>query len=95
MCTSATLFCAGVVTTATFTLMMRLSQCAPAHCQGMHFTTLATFEVLGKLIFASVAGGLIDALGLEAMFSVFGVLGTLCLPALYILIPAESDSKRL
>jgi hypothetical protein len=55
-CTCCTLFCAGAITTATFTLMMHLSQRAPLGAQGTHYTMLATFEVLGKLLFASVAG---------------------------------------
>ena len=81
MCTSLTLFCAGVITTATFTLMMRLSQReAPPDIQGTHYTTLATFEVLGKLAFASVAGGFIDFFGLDIMYIVFVALAVLCVP---------------
>lgn len=84
-CTSLTLYSAGVITTATFTLMMRLSQRAPERVKGTHYTTLATFEVLGKLAFASVAGGLIDHFGLEIMFVVFVTMAVLCVPlAVYI-----------
>lgn len=84
-CTSATLFCAGVVTTSTFTVMMRLSQRAPEDLKGTHYTTLATFEVLGKLAFASLAGALIDAFGLEVMFMAFVLLGALCVPLVAVM----------
>lgn len=93
--TSLTLFCAGVITTATFTLMMRLSQReAPKDLQGTHYTTLATFEVLGKLAFASVAGGFIDYFGLDAMYVVFVVLALLCIPfAYYMPENVRNDNK--
>lgn len=90
-CISATLFAAGVITTATFTLMMRLSQRAPESVKGTHYTTLATFEVLGKLAFASVAGGVIDHFGLEHTFVGFVVLAALCVP-LALNIPEEGWS---
>jgi hypothetical protein len=44
------LFESGAITTATFTLMMRLSQTAPSALQGTHYTVLATCEVFGKLV---------------------------------------------
>ena len=40
----------GAITTATFTVMMRLSQTAPSTLQGTHYTVLATCEVFGKLV---------------------------------------------
>jgi MFS family permease len=77
--TSLTLFSAGVITTATFTIMMRLSQKeAPAALAGSHYTTLATFEILGKLAFAGVAGGLMDLFGMEAMYVAFVALAAVC-----------------
>ncbi|TRY77902.1 hypothetical protein TCAL_08117 [Tigriopus californicus] len=79
-CTTITLFCAGVITTATFTVMMRLSQTAPDPLKGTHFTTLATCEVGGKLLFASLSGGLIDALGLYPVFMSFVMLALGCVP---------------
>ena len=74
------LFCAGVITTAVFTLMMRLSQAAPEASKGTHYTTLATFEVLGKLAFAAISGYLIDTFGLEALYLLFVVFAFLTVP---------------
>ena len=82
LCTSFTLFTAGVITTATFTIMMRSSQRAPKQLQGTHFTTLATFEVLGKLAYASVAGAMIDAFGIQVIFASFIFLALACIPLL-------------
>ena len=50
--TSATLFSAGVVTTATFTVMMSVSKSAgtAGDLAGTHYTVLATAEILGKLV---------------------------------------------
>ena len=56
--TSATLFSAGVVTTATFTVMMSVSKSAAValpesalgDLAGTHYTVLATAEILGKLV---------------------------------------------
>ena len=50
--TSATLFSAGVVTTATFTVMMSVSKSAgmAGDFAGTHYTVLATAEILGKLV---------------------------------------------
>ena len=58
------LFQAGTITTATFSLMMSLSQkSCHSSIQGTHYSTLATCEVLGKLLFAAVAGRLLDTWG--------------------------------
>ena len=57
--TSATLFSAGVITTATFTVMMSVSKSAGTAAPvdslvgdlaGTHYTVLATSEILGKLV---------------------------------------------
>ena len=58
--TSATLFSAGVITTATFTVMMSVSKSAGTAAladisvvgdlAGTHYTVLATAEILGKLV---------------------------------------------
>lgn len=91
-CTTITLFCAGVITTATFTVMMRLSQSAPETLKGTHFTTLATCEVGGKLLFASISGGLIDWIGLDPVFLSFVVLALSCVPLACYLPPKNSKN---
>ena len=74
------MFCAGTLTSAVFTLMMRLSQTAPETLKGTHYTTLATFEVLGKLTFAAISGYLIDNLGLQTVYLLFVVFGFVTVP---------------
>jgi len=76
-------FCAGALTTAAFTAMMNLSQEAPTSLRSTHYSLLATVEVLGKLSFATVAGLLIDSLGLVSIFSLFTVLALSTLPILH------------
>jgi len=71
---------AGGITTATFTMMMQLSQKAGMQIQGTHYSLLATSEVLGKLIFAAVAGWLSDLVGLQIMFVSFTVLACIVFP---------------
>lgn len=104
--TSATLFSAGVVTTATFTVMMTVSKSAAAPAlpdsaagdlAGTHYTVLATAEILGKLAFAGAAGALTDYLGLEAMYAAFVILAAVCAPlALKTLpVPLKTEQKRL
>ena len=68
--------CAGAITTPTFTLMMSLSQKAPDRIRGTHFSFLATSEILGKLMFATVTGWLIDFMGLPAMYVLFTMLAS-------------------
>ena len=75
-------FCAGLITTATFTTMMTLSQSAETNIQTSHYSLLATMEVMGKLMFASVAGALIDTVGLDKVFILFVILAILTLPLL-------------
>lgn len=75
LCTTLTLFTAGVITTAAFVLMMRLSQTASISIQGTHYTTLATLEVSGKLVFAWVSGVLVDTYGISNTFLLFFGLG--------------------
>lgn len=86
-----TLFSAGAITTAVFTLMMRLSQTAPSSIQGTHYTVLATSEVLGKLVFAILAGWLTDQLGLQVMYILFVILAVLNVP--FILKRPNSVAK--
>merc|ERR1711953_772833 len=75
--------CAGIITTATFTSMMRLSQTANTEIQTSHYSLLATTEVLGKLMFASISGFLIDLLGMDSVFVLFVVLAGLTVPLLW------------
>ena len=75
-------FCAGLITTATFTTMMTLSQSAETNIQTSHYSLLATMEVMGKLMFASVAGAMIDAVGLDKVFILFVILAILTVPLL-------------
>ena len=85
-------FCAGMITTATFTTMMRISQTAETEVQSTHYSLLATMEVLGKLMFASVAGWMIDMFGLEPVFQLFVVFAVMTVPILW-LRPQLEDSK--
>ena len=90
--TSLTLFCAGVITTATFTVMMRVSQReAPEELAGSHYTTLATFEILGKLAFAGIAGGFVDWLGMELVYVGFVLLAAVCPGLALVTLPLSSD----
>ena len=92
-CTGILLFCAGAVTTAAFTIMMRLSQKAPENIQGTHYTTLATFEILGKLAFASVSGAIIDHFGLKSMYCLCVILAAICIP-LIKLMPSDVSGEK-
>ncbi|KAM7075149.1 major facilitator superfamily domain-containing protein 3 [Molossus nigricans] len=75
-------FLGGLVTTATFTLMMRCSQLAPSALQATHYSLLATMELLGKLLLGTLAGALADSLGLHLCFSLFLALSAM--PILYL-----------
>ncbi|XP_025910899.1 major facilitator superfamily domain-containing protein 3 [Apteryx rowi] len=70
---------AGTVTTLTFSAMMRCTQGADASIQATHYSFLATLEVLGKLAFSTVAGGVVEQLGFPGGFCCFLAL---CLLAL-------------
>ncbi|KAM5211097.1 major facilitator superfamily domain-containing protein 3 isoform 2-T2 [Hipposideros larvatus] len=75
-------FLGGLVTTATFTLMMRCSQLAPSALQATHYSLLATLELLGKLMLGTLAGALADSLGLPLCFSFFLALSAI--PIVYL-----------
>ncbi|XP_004265325.2 major facilitator superfamily domain-containing protein 3 isoform X2 [Orcinus orca] len=75
-------FLGGLVTTTTFTLMMRCSQLAPSALQATHYSLLATLELLGKLLMGTLAGALADSLGPRLCFSVF--LAVSAMPMLYL-----------
>jgi len=70
----------GVVTTATFTMMMQCSRRAPPGVQASHYTVLATCEVVGKLAFTSACGWLTDYAGYRLLFLIFAVLSAVVLP---------------
>ncbi|KAL2767389.1 major facilitator superfamily domain-containing protein 3 [Daubentonia madagascariensis] len=75
-------FLGGLVTTATFTVMMCCSQLAPSAMQATHYSLLATLELLGKLLLGALAGALADSLGLRPCFCLLlalSVLPLLCL----------------
>ncbi|XP_033011867.1 major facilitator superfamily domain-containing protein 3 [Lacerta agilis] len=69
-------FIAGLVTTLTFSIMMQCAQKAQESLQATHYSLLATLEVLGKLVFSSLAGSLVDWLGFVGAFSVFLALSS-------------------
>ncbi len=50
-------------------LVIKLFNFNPEPFQGTHYTLLATFEVLGKLSFASVSGWAVDQWGIRAAFA--------------------------
>ncbi|KAK2095266.1 Major facilitator super domain-containing protein 3 [Saguinus oedipus] len=70
-------FLGGLVTTATFTGMMRCSQLAPRALQATHYSLLATLELLGKLLLGALAGALADWLGPHPCFSLLLILSAL------------------
>jgi len=75
-------FSAGVITTATFTLLLASSKRIrgdPA-LSGTHYTTLAAVEGIGKLAFATFSGYLLDYLGLRATYFLFVVLAVIAVP---------------
>ncbi|KAI8511164.1 Major facilitator super domain-containing protein 3 [Branchiostoma belcheri] len=74
----------GAITTATFTTMMHCSQRAPPSIQGSHYTSLATFEVMGKLLFMTVAGSLTDFFGYFNMYVFFVFLSVGVMPLLEV-----------
>ena len=70
----------GIITIATFTLMMQCSQKAPADIQTTHYTVLSTFEVFGKLTFSSVIGLVADLVDYPPVFLIFILLSVAVLP---------------
>ncbi|XP_018430694.1 PREDICTED: major facilitator superfamily domain-containing protein 3 isoform X2 [Nanorana parkeri] len=75
-------FLAGVLTTATFTLMMHCTRQARPSLQASHYSLLSSLEVLGKVSFSAVSGLLVDSLGVSVSFSAFIALS--CLPVLHL-----------
>ena len=60
--------------------MMHLSQTAPEKYKGTHYTTLATFEVLGKLSFAAISGYLMDTFGMDNVYLLFVIFAFMTIP---------------
>uniref|UniRef100_A0A8D0HLQ8 Major facilitator superfamily domain containing 3 n=1 Tax=Sphenodon punctatus TaxID=8508 RepID=A0A8D0HLQ8_SPHPU len=67
-------FVGGMITTLTFSLMMHCTQRADSSIQATHYSFLAALEVLGKLAFSTLVGGLVDWLGFGASFCIFLLL---------------------
>ena len=57
---------------------------------GTHYALLATCEVLGKLMFAAIAGWLTDFFGLHIMFTLFTILALLVIPFITF-VPKQCD----
>ncbi|KAM8865808.1 major facilitator superfamily domain-containing protein 3 isoform 2-T2 [Synchiropus picturatus] len=64
-------FLGGLITTLTFTTMMHCTQRAEESIQATHYSFLATLEVLGKLTFSALAGGVVDTFGFQVSFLFF------------------------
>ncbi|XP_014027696.1 major facilitator superfamily domain-containing protein 3 [Salmo salar] len=67
-------FLGGLITTLTFTTMMHCTQRAEESVQATHYSFLSTLEVMGKLMFGALAGGLVDWVGFPTAFLLFLVL---------------------
>ncbi|XP_067084486.1 major facilitator superfamily domain-containing protein 3 [Osmerus mordax] len=85
-------FLGGLITTLTFTTMMHCTQRAEESVQATHYSFLATLEVLGKLMFSALAGGVVDWVGYHSAFLFFLVLsaGT----ALHVWRATETGALR-
>ena len=72
----------GIITTATFTLMMLSSQNSSPGTKASHSALLATVEVLGKLSMISSSGFLVDVVGYPCFFGFCLFLALLFIPVL-------------
>ncbi|XP_077988924.1 major facilitator superfamily domain-containing protein 3-like [Glandiceps talaboti] len=88
-------FIGGLITTATFTMMMQCSQNAPQDMQATHWTTLATLEVMGKLLFMSAAGFLTDWLGYPVVFVFLLLLSVIVIPLFGVKVTSKHSQKML
>lgn len=77
-------FTSGVISTASFTLMMKVSRVCKGETQASHYSALASIEIAGKLVFATLAGFIIESLGMASAFLTFTVLCTL--PCMVLMI---------
>jgi len=87
-------FCAGMLTTACFTAMMSLSQAAPEDIQSSHYSFLATMEVLGKLIFATISGSLIDSFGVDSVYLLFAFFSVLTVPLVWAMPSIDQEKQK-
>ncbi|XP_042242799.1 major facilitator superfamily domain-containing protein 3-like isoform X2 [Homarus americanus] len=69
-------YSSGVVSTASFTLMMQISRQCSKETQASHYNALASIEIAGKLSFAAFAGCIIDFVGMSWAFTLFTILCT-------------------
>lgn len=76
-------FNSGVISTVTFTFMMMKSRECSQESQASHYSVLASIEVAGKLLFASLAGFVIDSYGIVWSFSLFAFLSILPIVVIY------------
>ncbi|XP_006627045.3 major facilitator superfamily domain-containing protein 3 isoform X1 [Lepisosteus oculatus] len=67
-------FLGGLITTVTFSIMMYCTQKADQRIQATHYSFLATLEVMGKLTFSALVGGVVDWIGFPASFFLFLIL---------------------
>ncbi|KAL7062516.1 hypothetical protein AAHC03_01170 [Spirometra sp. Aus1] len=75
---NATLLVSGTITTTVFTLMMECTRKeVPPKVQATHYTILSTAEILGKLLFATVAMSMADVIGYPAAYVIFFLLSIL------------------
>ena len=72
----------GIITTATFTLMMLSSQNSTPGTKASHSALLATVEVLGKLSMISSSGFLVDVVAYPCFFGFCLFLALLFIPVL-------------
>lgn len=84
----------GIITTATFTLMMLSSQNSLPGAKATHCAVLATSEVLGKLLMISLSGILVDIIGYQYFFGLCFLLALSFLPVLKhgLVSPREKSS---
>ncbi|XP_053655070.1 major facilitator superfamily domain-containing protein 3 isoform X3 [Cherax quadricarinatus] len=69
-------YSSGIISTASFTLMMRVSRECTTETQASHYSVLASVEIAGKLLFATAAGFIIDSVGMSWTFTLFIILCT-------------------
>ncbi|XP_045594630.2 major facilitator superfamily domain-containing protein 3 isoform X1 [Procambarus clarkii] len=70
-------YSSGVISTASFTLMMTVSRECSVSTQASHYSALASVEVAGKLLFATLAGFIIDYVGMSWTFALLIILCTI------------------
>ena len=85
-------FCAGILTSAIFAIMMTFCQTAcDDGFKATLYTSLAAFEGGGKLFFATGSGYLLDNLGLETTFLIFVLMSVLIMPLVSRLPDSQSN----